>query len=148
MAYHIPLEKAMARAMPLLNMFRLDERLEWLPSHFSKGMKQKVMVVCAFLVDPSLFIIDEPFLGLDPIAIHDLLELLKKRKEQGASILMSTHILATAEKYCDRFIILHEGKIKAKGTLNELQQQFSMPGASLDDLYVQLTNESQVKHID
>lgn len=54
---------------------------------------------------------------------------------------MSTHILATAERYCDRFVILHDGVIRAKGTLEELREEFSMPRATLDDLYVQLTKE-------
>ena len=54
---------------------------------------------------------------------------------------MSTHILATAERYCDRFVILHEGEIRAVGTLHQLQEQFQMPKASLDDIYVQLTKE-------
>ena len=67
------------------------------------------MVLCAFLIEPSLYIIDEPFLGLDPLAIHALLELMDTMRKQGAAILMSTHILATAEKYCDRFVVLHEG---------------------------------------
>ncbi len=141
MAYNLDLTEAMERAMSLLKVFRLEERLEWLPIHFSKGMKQKVMVVCAFMVNPSLLIIDEPFLGLDPIAIHDLLEMLAVKKSEGASILMSTHILATAEKYCDKFIVLDQGEIKAHGTLEELQKEFQMPGASLDDLYISLTKE-------
>ena len=55
------------------------------------------MVLCAFLIEPSLYIIDEPFLGLDPLAIHALLELMDTMRKQGAAILMSTHILATAE---------------------------------------------------
>ena len=54
---------------------------------------------------------------------------------------MSTHILATAERYCDSFIILHNGEIRAKGTLEQLREQFSMPGATLDDIYIQLTKE-------
>ena len=78
--------------------------MEWFPANFSKGMKQKVMVLCAFLIEPSLYIIDEPFLGLDPLAIHALLELMDTMRKQA--ILMSTHILATAEKYCDRFVVL------------------------------------------
>lgn len=62
-------------------------------------------------------------------------------KENGSGILMSTHILTTAEKYCDRFVIIHEGKIRAKGTLAELRDQFEKPKASLDDLYIELTKE-------
>ncbi|MGX7352023.1 ABC transporter ATP-binding protein [Enterococcus canis] len=143
MAYDLPQAQAFQRAEKLLKTFRLEKRLDWFPAHFSKGMKQKVMVLCAFLIEPSLYIIDEPFLGLDPLAIHALLELMDEMKHQGAGILMSTHILATAERYCDRFIVLHEGEIRAQGTLAELQQSFQMPGATLDEIYLKLT-ETQV----
>ncbi|AYW45787.1 ABC transporter ATP-binding protein [Tetragenococcus koreensis] len=142
MAYDIDPKEAQRRAEPLLKTFRLDQRLEWFPANFSKGMKQKVMVLCAFLIEPSLYIIDEPFLGLDPLAIHALLELMQAMKEQGSSILMSTHVLATAEKYCDRFIMLHNGEIRMQGTLEELRQAFNKPEASLDDLYLALTEEA------
>ncbi|MGE7183349.1 ABC transporter ATP-binding protein [Peribacillus sp. NPDC006672] len=125
----------------LLKEFHMEKRLKWFPAHFSKGMKQKVMIMCAFLVQPSLYIVDEPFVGLDPLGIQSLLDLMRKMKESGAGILMSTHILATAERYCDSFIILHNGEIRAKGNLEQLREQFSMPGATLDDLYVQLTKE-------
>ncbi|WP_249597007.1 ABC transporter ATP-binding protein [Peribacillus frigoritolerans] len=125
----------------LLKEFHMEKRLKWFPAHFSKGMKQKVMIMCAFLVQPSLYIVDEPFVGLDPLGIQSLLDLMRKMKESGAGILMSTHILATAERYCDSFIILHNGEIRAKGNLEQLREQFSMPGATLDDLYIQLTKE-------
>ncbi|MCI3029357.1 MAG: ABC transporter ATP-binding protein [Desemzia incerta] len=141
MAYDLPMEEAMKRADYLLKTFRLEKKLDWFPANFSKGMKQKVMIVCAFLVEPSLYIIDEPFLGLDPLAIHALLELMQEKKEAGASILMSTHILATAERYCDGFIILHEGKVRAAGSLEDLRQTFEMPEANLDEIYIELTKE-------
>lgn len=143
MAYGIPKDEAMKRAESLLKTFRLENRLDWFPVNFSKGMKQKVMVLCAFLIQPSLYIIDEPFLGLDPLAINALLELMVRMKEQGAAILMSTHILATAEKYCDRFIVLHEGEVRAQGTLQELQAEFNLPGSSLDEIYIALTKEKE-----
>ncbi|WP_207871647.1 ABC transporter ATP-binding protein [Enterococcus sp. DIV2402] len=142
MAYDIPQDIALQRAEQLLKTFRLENRLEWFPANFSKGMKQKVMILCAFLIEPSLYIIDEPFLGLDPLAIHALLELMKEMKESGASILMSTHVLATAEKYCDRFIMLHNGEIRAQGSMAELQQQFGLANASLDEIYLALTEEA------
>ncbi|WP_066295058.1 ABC transporter ATP-binding protein [Bacillus sp. FJAT-29937] len=141
MAYGLKREDYKERADKLLKEFRMEKRLKWFPAHFSKGMKQKVMIMCAFLVQPDLYIVDEPFVGLDPLGIQSLLDLMKKMKENGAGILMSTHILATAERYCDRFVILHEGKIRAKGTLVELREQFSMPDATLDDIYIQLTKE-------
>lgn len=141
MAYDVPEDLYKKRVEILLNEFRMTKRLKWFPSHFSKGMKQKVMIMSAFLVNPELYIIDEPFVGLDPLAIQSLLQLLQTRQREGAGILMSTHILATAEKYCDRFIILHDGEVKAKGTMKELRKEFGLKDASLDDLYIQLTKE-------
>lgn len=141
MAYGISEKQYKTRMPKLLKEFRMEKRLKWFPAHFSKGMKQKVMIMCAFLVQPSLYIVDEPFVGLDPLGIQSLLDMMKKMKEEGAGILMSTHILATAERYCDRIIILHEGKIKCAGTMDELKREFQMPDATLDDIYIRLTKE-------
>ena len=144
MAYGIEQEQAFERVEPLLKMFRLDQKLDWFPVHFSKGMKQKVMIICAFVVDPSLFIVDEPFLGLDPLAISDLIQLLDEEKKKGKSILMSTHVLDSAEKMCDSFVILHKGQVRAKGDLPQLRQAFDMPEASLNDIYLALTKEEEL----
>ncbi|CAM5267535.1 ABC-type transporter ATP-binding protein EcsA OS=Lysinibacillus sphaericus OX=1421 GN=ecsA PE=4 SV=1 [Lysinibacillus sphaericus] len=119
----------------------MEKRLNWFPSHFSKGMRQKVMIMCAFLVNPSLYIIDEPFVGLDPLGIQSLLDQMDTKKKEGASILMSTHILSTAEKHCDRIILLHEGRVRAQGTMADLRKAFAMPHATLDDLYIAMTKE-------
>ena len=144
MAYGIEQKLAFERVKPLLKMFRLDQKLDWFPVHFSKGMKQKVMIICAFVVDPSLFIVDEPFLGLDPLAISDLIQLLDEEKKKGKSILMSTHVLESAEKMCDSFVILHKGQVRAKGDLPQLRQAFDMPEASLNDIYLALTKEEEL----
>ncbi|MGM8214738.1 ABC transporter ATP-binding protein [Bacillaceae bacterium W0354] len=141
MAYGLDENTFEERTEFLLKEFRLDKKLNWFPVHFSKGMRQKVMIMCAFLVKPSLYIVDEPFVGLDPIGIQSYLNTMNEMKQQGAGVLMSTHILATAERYCDRFIILHQGHIRANGTLSDLQREFNMPNASLDDIYVQLTKD-------
>ena len=142
MAYDIAPEVARERAADLLKVFRLENRIDWFPANFSKGMKQKVMILCALITEPSLLIVDEPFLGLDPLAIHALLQLFGEMKKRGVSILMSTHVLATAQQHCDRFIILHEGQIRAQGTIAALQQEFDLPEASLDDIYLALTKEA------
>lgn len=141
MAYDIAEEDFEQRLPHLLKAFRMERHLHWFPVHFSKGMRQKVMIMCAFLIEPALYIVDEPFVGLDPLGIQAYLEWIEKMKRNGAGVLMSTHILATAQQYCDRFVIIHEGEIRAHGTLAELQADFSMPGASLDDIYIQLTKE-------
>ncbi|MCM3739569.1 ABC transporter ATP-binding protein [Oceanobacillus luteolus] len=141
MTYGLPEDVFEKRLPPLLKEFRMEKKLNWFPVHFSKGMRQKVMIMCAFLIEPPLYIVDEPFVGLDPLGISSYLQLMDDMKQKGSGVLMSTHILATAERYCDRFIILHEGEIRAYGTLNDLQKSFEMPDATLDDLYLQLTKE-------
>jgi ABC-2 type transport system ATP-binding protein len=141
MAYGIDETTLASRSEVLLKEFRMEKRLNWFPSHFSKGMRQKVMIMCAFLVNPSLYIIDEPFVGLDPLGIQSLLDQMGEKKKSGASILMSTHILSTAEKHCDRIILLHEGRVRAQGTMKDLREAFDMPTASLDDLYIAMTKE-------
>ena len=142
MAYGLEKELFEARSAELLKEFRMEKRLKWFPAHFSKGMRQKVMIMCAFLVNPSLYIIDESFVGLDPLGIRSLLEQMTERKENGASVLMSTHVLSTAEKYCDRIILLHEGRVRAEGTMEDLRKAFDRPKASLDDLYIAMTEEA------
>lgn len=141
MAYGVSEKEYEKRVPDLLKKFRMEGKMKWFPAHFSKGMKQKVMIMCAFLINPSLYIIDEPFVGLDPLAIQSLLDLMEEMKSGGAGILMSTHILATAERYCDSFIILHDGEIRARGSLETLRTEFHMPDATLDDIYIQLTKE-------
>ena len=143
MAYGLNMKEAWEKADVLLKLFKLSDKKKFFPVHFSKGMKQKVMIICSFLVEPNLYIIDEPFLGLDPIAINDLINLMCEKRDNGASILMSTHILATAEKYCDNFIIIHEGKILASGELSDLRKEFNMADASLDEIYLALTTRGQ-----
>ena len=142
MAYQLSREEAMRRAKPLLKVFRLENELKVFPSHFSKGMKQKVMIICAFIVDPELYIIDEPFLGLDPLGIQSMLDLMVEKRNENRTVLMSTHILATAERYCDRFIILDKGEIVAFGNLDELRDQTGLKDKTLDDIYIHVTQGS------
>lgn len=142
MAYQLSREEAMRRAKPLLKVFRLENELKVFPSHFSKGMKQKVMIICAFIVDPELYIIDEPFLGLDPLGIQSMLDLMVEKRNENQTVLMSTHILATAERYCDRFIILDNGEIVAFGNLDELREQTGLKDKTLDDIYIHVTQGS------
>lgn len=142
MAYQLSREEAMRRAKPLLKVFRLENELKVFPSHFSKGMKQKVMIICTFIVDPELYIIDEPFLGLDPLGIQSMLDLMVEKRNENRTVLMSTHILATAERYCDRFIILDKGEIVAFGNLEELREQTGLKDKTLDDIYIHVTQGS------
>ncbi|MDX8367468.1 ABC transporter ATP-binding protein [Cytobacillus sp. IB215665] len=127
------------RADHLLEVFKLNHVIHQLPSTFSKGMQQKVMIIIAFLIKPSIFIIDEPFIGLDPRAVKDLLFLLDKEREQGASILMSTHVLDTAEKICERFLLVSNGELLANGTMQDIRNKSGLIDGSLFDCFYHLT---------
>lgn len=142
-AYGLNHDEAWKRATNLLKLFRLDNKLDWFPANFSKGMKQKVMICCAFMTDAKLLIVDEPFYGLDPLAVHDLLNLIEQKKEAGVAVLMSTHVLDTAQRYCDRFVLLANGQVRAHGTLDELRQQADRPDESLDEIYLGLARDDQ-----
>ncbi|OFK59142.1 multidrug ABC transporter ATP-binding protein [Globicatella sp. HMSC072A10] len=143
LGYGLPIETVMERAKPLLKLFRLENHLNWFPIHFSKGMKQKVMIICAMVTDAKVMIIDEPFLGLDPLAIKHFTELLKQRAQQGTAIIFTTHVLMIAEQLCDQYLMLQAGEIIAKGDLKTIQEQFGQPEATLDELYVQMTEAAQ-----
>jgi len=120
MAYGVDERTFRTRAERLLARFRMEREIGKFAGHLSKGMRQKVMLMCAFLVRPPLYVIDEPFLGLDPLAIQALLEQMKEEKEAGAGLIVSSHILAMLEQYCDRYVVLHEGAVAAKGTAEDV----------------------------
>ncbi|GBF35772.1 ABC transporter, ATP-binding protein EcsA [Desulfocucumis palustris] len=125
-------------ARELLRSFHLEGKIDYFPSEFSKGMQQKVMIICAMLHRPSLYIIDEPFVGLDPLATRTFTGFLFEERSRGAGILMSTHILDSAEKICDRFIIMSGGRMIAQGTMSQLCENFGH-FESLLDLYIHVS---------
>ncbi|MGM8215482.1 ABC transporter ATP-binding protein [Bacillaceae bacterium W0354] len=123
------------RVEPLLKTFRLDDVRHHLPTTFSKGMQQKLMIILAFLAQPQLYIVDEPFVGLDPKATNDFLRLLKRERERGAGVLMSTHMLDTAERICERFVLIINGGVIAKGTLDEIRNEHALGDKNLYDCF-------------
>lgn len=129
------------KAHELLETFRLTDVVHQYPDRFSKGMQQKAMLVLAFLKQAKLYIIDEPFMGLDPKAVKKLLLKLQEEKEAGAGILMSTHVLDTAEKICDRFVMISGGKLLVQGTLEDIRGKSGLKDGSLLDCFDTLTGE-------
>lgn len=123
----------------LLDKFRMMEVRDHLPASFSKGMQQKMMLMIGFLIRPDVYIVDEPFIGLDPRATKDFLGLLEEEQIRGAGVLMSTHVLDTAERICDDFILISSGQIAASGTLEDIRRASGMPEASLFDCFDKLT---------
>lgn len=127
-----------AKSNYLLDLFRMQKEKHFLPNSFSKGMQQKLMLILAFLVEPDIYIVDEPFIGLDPKAIKDFLELLNEEKEKGKSVLISTHVLDTAEKICDRFLIIEGGQLMADGTIEEIKTSYNLQSNSLLDCFYEI----------
>ncbi|MCG9968929.1 ABC transporter ATP-binding protein [Pelotomaculum terephthalicicum JT] len=125
----------LAESGKLLEIFRLQKERHHLPGSFSKGMQQKVMLIIGFLIKADIYIVDEPFIGLDPRATRDFLSLLKEESKRGAGVLMSTHVLDTAEKICDSFVLLADGKLVAQGNLAQIREICRMPGAALFDCF-------------
>ncbi|MDP7989648.1 ABC transporter ATP-binding protein [Bacillus sp. MHSD_36] len=131
------------KADELLHLFRMDKHKHEYLSKFSKGMKQKSMLILAFLTEPDFYIIDEPFIGLDPVATKEFLSYLYKEKERGAGILLCTHVLDTAERICERFLLISQGTLVADGHLEAIQTLAEMPGSSLLDCFDVIVRREQ-----
>lgn len=119
----------------LLDLFRLTDKLHWLPSHFSKGMRQKVMLVSAFMLNAPLLLVDEPFLGLDTLAHRDVVRLIQAQAAAGNSVLMTTHLLSSAAQFVDIFVVLAAGEVRFVGTPQALADQYQLTLATLDDYF-------------
>lgn len=130
------------RAEELLRLFRLVHVKHNLPTTFSKGMQQKVMLILGFLLKPSLYVIDEPFIGLDPIGIKDFLFIIQQARGEGSGVLLSTHSLDTAEKICTSFVLINDGTVLTKGSLCEIREQSQLPNGSLFDCFIKLLENS------
>lgn len=129
------------RSEKLLYTFNMKDKSGSFSAHLSKGMKQKTMIMNALLVQPPLYIIDEPFVGLDPLGIRSLLDLMVSLKQEGASFLISSHILSTIENYCDGFIVLHNGEIVAQGDLDALVTAAKLDEGTLEDAFCTLVDD-------
>lgn len=142
-AYGISEADYKTRSAALLERFEMEKAKHKIPLHLSKGMRQKVMIMCAFLVKPEFYVIDEPFLGLDPLGIRSLLDLMVEEKQRGAGLLISSHILSMIEKYTDRYIILDNGTIRMNGTLADWRKQTNEPDAAIEDLFYQMVTTEE-----
>lgn len=125
----------------LLKRYALEEKRDQLVATLSKGMRQKLSVACALIHDANVLLFDEPLIGIDPEGAKELKDEILRTKEAGASILISTHLLDTAEKLCDRMIILRKGIKIEEGTVEELRSRHQLEGRSLEEVFLRLTSE-------
>lgn len=132
------------KAKELIERFDLGEKKDELCKNLSKGMKQKVSISCALLHGPQLFLVDEPMIGLDPKAIRELKNIFLSLKEEGKTVLLSTHLLDTAENLCDGIIVMKKGELVFKGTLEELKGKMSAgENSSLEELFLEVTRDDK-----
>ena len=99
---------------------------------YSHGMKQKLALISAWIHEPRMIIMDEPFVGLDPVASHKLKEMMREVCDAGGAIFFSTHVLDVAEKLCDKVAIIKEGKLIKSGTMEEVKGDASLEAAFLE----------------
>lgn len=133
----IPEEKLQERVDALVRAFGIEEYLGEMIGSLSFGTRQKVSLISAMLHDPEVLILDESMNGLDPKSARILRELLMDFREEGKSIVFSTHVLALAEMICDRIGVIYNGRLIAEGTVEQLKELAHEE--SLEDVFLKLT---------
>ncbi len=124
----------------LLFIFGLEKDKDHLLEYYSHGMRQKLVFAASLLHDPSVMIIDEPMVGLDPHSAKVVKDILKNKSKEGVTIFLSTHTLSVAEELSDRIGIIDKGKLMAIGTLDSLKSSFDIKG-KLEDVFLRITEE-------
>jgi len=145
--YGMKLEEKKKRIDEFLKALSLEGREGDMISAYSEGMKQKIIIISAIMHKPELLIMDEPITSLDPKSARIVKDLLRRLASQGVTTIMSTHVLEIAQAMCDRIAIMHEGKLLALGTMDELRRMAKMPESGLEDVFLKLTGTGDVKPI-
>ena len=137
--YQVDAARRKAHIEKYLDLFELGNAINSQVRSYSKGMKQKLVVIGALIHNPPVWILDEPLGGLDPRAAHLLKEEMLRHCREGNTVFFSTHVLEVAEKLCSRIGVIDHGHLRALGTLEELRS--GEKGASLEDLFLELTDD-------
>ena len=137
--YQVDASHRKAHIEKYLDIFELKDAINSQVRSYSKGMKQKLVVIGALIHNPPIWILDEPLGGLDPRAAHLLKEEMLRHCREGNTVFFSTHVLEVAEKLCTRIGVIDHGSLRALGTLEELRS--GEKGASLEDLFLELTDD-------
>ncbi len=143
--YHMSEELIQSRIDEFLHFLDLESKIDQPMTGFSKGMKQKVVIASALIHQPDVLFLDEPLSGLDANAALLLKELIRNLAHQGKTVFYTSHILEVVENLCDRVIILHNGKITADGSVNQLKDMTRQ--SSLEGVFSQLTHETDASEL-
>ena len=134
--FGVPEEKRQERIRKYADLFEMTENLAQPIASYSHGMKQKLAIISAWIHEPKLIIMDEPFVGLDPKAAHILKQMMREICDEGGAIFFSTHVLEVAEKLCDKVGIIRNGQLIQSGTMQEVKGD-----DSLEEVFLELEGE-------
>ena len=134
--FGVPEEKRQERIHKYADLFEMTENLAQPIASYSHGMKQKLAIISAWIHEPKLIIMDEPFVGLDPKAAHILKQMMREICDEGGAIFFSTHVLEMAEKLCDKVAIIRNGQLIQSGTMQEVKGD-----DSLEEVFLELEGE-------
>ncbi len=135
--YGVTKEERTERIKEYADLFGLTDDLAQPISSYSHGMKQKLAIISALIHKPKLMLLDEPFVGLDPTASHQLKLIMRKMCDEGGAIFFSTHVLEVAEKLCDKIAIIKSGKLLVSGPTAEVRGD-----TSLEQVFLELVDEN------
>jgi ABC-2 type transport system ATP-binding protein len=143
--YQLQRGVAQERARELMGLFELDGSARKLIGEYSKGMRKRVAMAASMIHKPELFLMDEPFEGVDAVGARMMKDLLLDQVRRGATVFLTSHVLEVVERLCERVAIIHQGKLIAEGTMHELRS-----GAeTLEDIFVRLVGaERQTELLD
>ena len=132
--YGLPRPMARERARALLGLFELEDNGRKLIAEYSKGMRKRVAMAASLIHHPDLFLMDEPFEGVDAVGARLMKDILMDQVKRGATIFLTSHVLEVVERLCDRVAIINDGKIVTEGTLDELRAG----SETLEDVFVRV----------
>lgn len=138
--YKLDHNQIIKKAKELLNLFELGNYVDSRMTTFSKGMRQKVLLIAGMIHNPAILFLDEPLSGLDANAVILVKEILSQFKRSGKTIFYSSHLMDVVEKISDRIMIINKGEMIANGTFDELNSQ---AGSSLEKIFTQLTGNRE-----
>lgn len=145
--YSLPEELYNQRVPEYLRLFDLADWRHHLIESYSHGMRQKLIIASALMLDPPLIVVDEPMVGLDPKSARIVKELFKKHARHGNTVFLSTHSLEIAEELCDRIGIILQGQLKSLGSMADLRRQAHLENSGLEDVFLELTGAYELQEV-
>jgi ABC-2 type transport system ATP-binding protein len=136
--YGLSKSLAKERGRELLDLFQLKDDNRKLIGEYSKGMRKRVAMAAALIHRPRLFLMDEPFEGVDAVGARLMKDILMEQVHHGATVFLTSHVLEVVERLCDRLAIINKGRIVVQGTMAELRQQAAEGLSSLEDIFVNI----------